>query len=85
MLRSGVQGVGHAKFTLIAGFAELVARTTICGFIPALVNGGAINSTSSLASYISLCFGDPGAWLLAVLALVYPTFKYLLCGKKVTS
>lgn len=85
VLRSGVQGVGHAKFTLIAGFAELVARTTICGFIPALVNGGAINSTSSLASYISLCFGDPGAWLLAVLALVYPTFKYLLCGKKVTS
>ena len=61
VLRSGVQGVGHAEFTLLAGCAELVARTAICALLPSLVNGGPVDSSASVGAYIALCFGDPGA------------------------
>ena len=77
VLRSGVQGVGHPEFTLLAGCAELVARTLICAFLPSIVNGGPIDSSASVGAYIALCFGDPGAWILANATLLYPTVRYL--------
>ncbi|MGN0851699.1 MAG: MATE family efflux transporter [Candidatus Ornithospirochaeta sp.] len=83
VLRSGVQGVGHAEFTLLAGCAELVARTMICTFLPTFVNGGPIDSSATVGAYIALCFGDPGAWILANATLLYPTIRYLFgVGKK---
>lgn len=78
VLRSGVQGIGRSEFTLIAGGAELTARILICSFIPAIVNGGAIDSSAGIGAYVALCAGDPGAWTCAVIALMYPTFKYLI-------
>ena len=81
VLRSGVQGVGHAEFTLLAGCAELVARTAICAFLPSLVNGGPVDSSASVGAYIALCFGDPGAWILAIATLIYPTVRYLFAFK----
>ena len=80
--RSGVQGVGHSEFTLLAGCAELVARTLVCWFLPAMINGGAIDAGASKMAYAALCAADPVAWLLADIALAYPTFKYLLNGEK---
>ena len=77
VFRSGVQGVGHAEFTLLAGCAELIARTLICTFLPSIINGGPIDSSASVGAYIALCFGDPGAWILAIATLLYPTVRYL--------
>ncbi|MDY5931109.1 MAG: MATE family efflux transporter [Candidatus Ornithospirochaeta sp.] len=77
VLRSGVQGVGQSEFTLLAGCAELVARTAICAFLPSIVNGGPIDSSASVGAYIALCLGDPGAWILAIATLLYPTARYL--------
>ena len=82
VFRSGVQGVGHAEFTLVAGCAELIARVLICAFLPKLVNGGAIDSSASVGAYIALCFGDPGAWVLAVVSLIYPVVRYLFGGAR---
>ena len=82
VFRSGVQGVGHAEFTLVAGCAELIARVLICAFLPKLVNGGAIDSSASVGAYIALCFGDPGAWVLAVVSLIYPVTRYLFGGAR---
>ena len=80
VFRSGVQGVGHAEFKLVAGCAELAARVLICAFLQKLVNGGAIDSSASVGAYIALCFADPGAWILAVVSLLYPAARYLLGG-----
>lgn len=48
VFRSGVQGVGHAEFTLVAGCAELIARVLICAFLPKLVNGGALAASGAM-------------------------------------
>ena len=80
VFRSGVQGVGHAEFALAAGCAKLIARVLICAFLPKLVNGGAIDASASVGAYIALCFADPGAWILAVVSLIYPVTRYLLGG-----
>ena len=36
-----------------------------------------MNASASNAAFVALCFGDPGAWLIAVLVLVYPYWKYV--------
>ena len=82
VFRSGVQGVGHAEFALVAGCAELIARVLICAFLPRLVNGGAIDASASVGAYIALCFADPGAWILAVVSLLYPAARYLFGGAR---
>lgn len=81
VIRSAVQGVCRSGFVLGAGIAELVARVLICSFLPPLVNGGAINSSASLASFYALCFADPGAWLLASALLLIPLFKNIIAKK----
>lgn len=78
VVRSAVQGVCKAGYVLGAGIAELVARVLICLFLPVLFNGGEINSSASLLSYYALCFGDPGAWILASVVLLVPLFKNIL-------
>lgn len=78
VLRNAVQGIGKSVWTLAAGVGELVARVLICIFIPTLVNGGAINALANSQSFIALCFADPGAWLFAVLVLIFPYIKNIL-------
>ena len=80
ILRNGVQGIGKSVWTLAAGAGELVARILICTFLPRIVNGGLTNALASHASFVALCFGDPGAWLFAVLILLYPYFRYIVKG-----
>ena len=78
VVRAGVQGIGRAGFVLGAGMAELVARVLICTFLPPLVNGGAIDATASTLAFAAVCFGDPGAWILASLVILPPFFRCLL-------
>ena len=78
VIRSAVQGVCRSGFVLGAGVAELIARTVICAFLPAIINGGAITAEASDGAFIALCFGDPGAWLLASLLLVIPFVKNII-------
>ncbi len=75
--RSAVQGITKVGYVLGAGVAELVSRVLICAYLPALVNGSATDASASLASFAAVCFGDPGAWLLASLVLLVPTVRYI--------
>lgn len=77
VVRSAVQGIGRAGFVLGAGVAELVARVMICTFLPPFVNGGAIDATASGIAFAAVCFGDPGAWILASCVLLTPFFRCL--------
>lgn len=81
VFRSAVQGIGKSGYTLLAGIGELIGRVVVCSFLPALINGGAINSEASIASYVGLCLGDPIAWLASVAALTYPILKYIVFVK----
>ena len=72
VVRSAVQGICKSAFVLGAGIAELVARILTCTFLPILINGGTINSAASLGSFCALCLGDPMAWALASLILLFP-------------
>ena len=76
--RSASQGICRSGYVLAAGFAELVARVLICAFLPAVVNGGAVDSTASLAAFAAVCFGDPGAWVAAVIILSIPTVRCII-------
>ena len=78
VVRSAVQGVCKPGYVLGAGIAELVARVLICLILPVLFNGGEINSSASLLSYCALCFGDPGAWILASVVLIFPLIKNII-------
>ncbi len=80
-VRSAVQGVAKAGYVLGAGFAELIARMLICAFLPVIINGGAISDAASALSFCALCFGDPGAWLLASCVLLVPFIKNILRKK----
>ena len=79
--RSAVQGIGKAGYVLGAGIAEHVSRVFICSFLPGLVNGAPTNAFSSSAAFYTLCLGDPGAWTLASLVLLYPYIRYILREK----
>lgn len=72
VIRSAVQGVGRAGFVLGAGIAELIARVAICAFLPAAVNGAAIDSSASLGAFCALCLADSGAWIAGALVLLVP-------------
>ena len=78
VLRNAVQGISRAGYVLAAGIAELIVRSLICAFLPALVGGAPIDSTASNAAFAAVCFGDPGAWLAADIVLAIPTVKYIL-------
>ena len=68
--RSAVQGVFKTGFVLGAGIAELTARILICSFLPQIVNGGPVTAGASDLAFAAVCFGDPGAWILASFVLV---------------
>ena len=67
--RSAVQGIFKTGFVLGAGTAELTARILICSLLPQIVNGGPIMAGASDLAFAAVCFGDPGAWILASVVL----------------
>lgn len=78
VIRSAVQGMCLPLWVLGAGIAELAARVLICAYLPGIVNGAPVNSTASTLSFAAVCFGDPGAWILASVVLAVPLFRYIL-------
>ena len=83
LVRNVVQGLEKPVFPFLAGVAELVGRIVICLFLPALVNGAPIDANASSASFFWLGFADTGAWILAVLVLLYPLIKYVILHKDI--
>lgn len=77
VIRSAVQGITRVGYVFFAGIAELISRVLICAFLPPLINGGPTDASASLASFAAVCFGDPGAWLLASAVLMIPAVKYI--------
>ena len=80
--RSAAQGICATGYVLGAGIAELTARSLICAFLPVIVNGGAVTCSASAAAFAALCFGDPGAWILASSVLCIPLFGKILKKNK---
>lgn len=74
VLRGADQGIGKSGYVLATGVGELIARVVICAFAPALVNGGAVDCNASIAAFVAVCFGDPGAWIAACVILAIPAF-----------
>ncbi len=77
VVRNALQGMQKPVWPFLSGVGELAARTLVCLFLPALINHGAVDSTASLASYISVCSADPAAWVLNVLISLPALFYYL--------
>lgn len=75
--RNAIQGLGISLYPFLAGIAELVSRIAICLTLPRLINGGAINSLASDASFFFLCFADPGAWIGANIILGFAAVKFV--------
>lgn len=77
--RNALQGLQKPLWPFLSGVGELLARTLVCLFIPALINGGPINSSASSLSYIAVCAADPAAWVLNVLISLPPL---IICIRK---
>lgn len=82
VVRSAVQGLFLPGYVLGAGSAELTARILICSFLPALVNGAPTDASASTLAFAAVCFGDPGAWMLASSVLLIPLFCNILGHRK---
>lgn len=64
ILRYTIQGAGYTNLAMLSGVSEMIARTLVSLYaVPAF-------------GYISVCFGDPTAWIAADLFLV-PAFIYV--------
>lgn len=82
LTRNILQGFEKPLFSFLSGVGELVARTLICLFVPALVNGGPINSSASNLSYLFVALADPLAWIAAVAIMIVPVIKLVFFPKK---
>ena len=82
LTRNILQGFEKPLFSFLSGVGELVARTLICLFVPALVNGGPINSNASNSSYLFVALADPLAWIAAVAIMLVPVIKLVFFPKK---
>ncbi len=65
--RNALQGLQKPLWPFLSGVGELVARTLVCLYLPALVNGGPINSSASNWAFVAVSAADPAAWVLNVL------------------
>lgn len=82
LFRNCLEGLEKPFFPFLAGIAELIARVLICSFLPALLNGGPINSEASILAFIGASLGDPGAWVLATLTMLVPMLLAIYRPKK---
>ena len=78
LMRNCDQGIGRSQFTLAAGAAELIARITVCSFLPAAFAGGTVSASAAPIAFYALCAADPTAWLAADLVLGIPFVKNIL-------
>lgn len=64
ILRYSIQGAGYTNLAMLSGVSEMIARTLVSIYaVPAW-------------GYLSVCYGDPTAWIAAVLFLI-PAFIYV--------
>lgn len=70
ILRYSIQGAGYTNLAMFSGVAEMIARI--------LVSVVAV----PLWGFWAICFGDPTAWVFAVIFLV-PAFAYMYRRLKV--
>ena len=78
VMRNCDQGIGRSQYTLAAGAAELVARITVCMFLPPLFAGGEVSAAAGPLAFYGLCAADPAAWLAADLVLGIPFVRNIL-------
>lgn len=64
--RSTLLGIKKPLIPLISGIGELVARISICLFLPTIVDA---TNPFSQKSYLSICFATPCAWLVSFLIM----------------
>ena len=77
VIRNALQGLQKPLWPFFSGVGELLARSLICLFLPALFNGGPINSEASGIAFIVTSSADPAAWVLNVLISIFPLIYYL--------
>jgi len=77
LFRNSLQGLDRPLFPFLAGIGELLARSLLCLYLPSFLNGGPIDHTASLSSYVGVCFADPLAWVAATLIMVFPILHAL--------
>ena len=64
ILRYSIQGVGFTNLAMLSGVSEMIARIMVSLYaVPIL-------------GYLAVCFGDPTAWIFAVIFLI-PAFIYV--------
>ncbi len=75
--RNVLQGLQKPLWPFLSGVGELVARTLICLFLPAVINGGPINSEASTIAFAVVSSADPAAWVLNVVVSLVPMIVYV--------
>lgn len=82
LLRNTLQGLEKTLPNFFSGVGELVSRVLVCSFLPYLLNGLApTSSASSTLAYAGACLGDPIAWIVACLVMLYPCLKAIYSKK----
>ena len=64
--RSMLQGIQKTFAPFLSGVGELVARLSVCFFLPKLIDPA--NHVSKQA-YIGVCFSSPAAWLISTIIM----------------
>ena len=87
LTRNVIQGLEKPFYPLIGGFAELIIRVVVCGFLPQILNGGPINSEASFSAYALICWADPITWVVSALIVFLPSVIYIrrLNSKTITN
>ncbi len=75
--RNVLQGLQKPLWPFLSGVGELVARTLICLFLPAVFNGGPINNEASTLAFAVVSSADPAAWVFNVLVSLVPMIVYI--------
>ena len=65
ILRYSIQGLGYSGLSMMSGIMEMLAR------------GGVSIWLVPMAHYIGVCYGDPAAWIAAVMFLIPATWVLL--------
>ena len=80
LCRNILQDFEKPLFAFLADVGELLARSLICLYLPALVNGGPTNAEASPLSFVFVCMGDPMAWTATVAIMLIPPLIYVYKG-----
>ena len=64
ILRYSIQGVGFTNLAMLSGVSEMIARIMVSLYAVPILR------------YLAVCFGDPTAWIFAVIFLI-PAFIYV--------